>query len=299
MEAPTTSAASQKLSAQMWIASTRLRPAGGFEEERTGHVSAPPALHLQLPVPVPIAISLAGLDRNVKAPWGAGARAAINWAGATGWRAITLDATAPDTRPRALDSSARRDLAAALRRAELAFAGLDLWIPAEHFTRPDAIDRAIAAATSACDLAAALHTLAGAPPGGGAVNLTLPAEAPEARAALGAAAHRCGVRIADTTWPPAPDLDEALSLGLDPAAILLAGADPIQAAAQHGATCASARLTDLAPIGRVAPGAGRLDVDAYLITLDVAGFNGHAVLDLRGVPDQARAAATVSGRFTT
>src|SRR5690606_31973157 len=103
---------------------------------------SPATLHLQLSVPVPIAISLAGLDQGGAppiVPWGAGARAAINWAAAAGWRAITLDATAPDTRSRALDNSARRDLASALRRAELAFAGLDLWIPAEHFTRPDTI----------------------------------------------------------------------------------------------------------------------------------------------------------------
>src|SRR5690606_36014496 len=148
---------------------------------------APPALHLQLSVAVPIAISLAGLDRDPTAPWGEGARAAINWATAAGWRAITLDATAPDTRSRALDNSARRDLASALRRAALAFAGLDLWIPAEHFTRPDTIDRAIAAATSACDLAATLHTLVGS--GDRTINLSLPDDAADARSALWSAAQ--------------------------------------------------------------------------------------------------------------
>lgn len=250
-------------------------------------------------MPVPIAISLAGLTPDAEAPWGASARSVITWAGAAGWRATTLDATSPDTRPRALDNSARRDLAAALRRAELAFAGLDLWIPADHFTRPDTIDRAIAATTGACELAASLSSLAGGGAGGRVVNLTIPPGAADARSAVRTAAARHGVRLADTQWPPPADLDETLSLGLDPAAILLAGADPIQAAARHSATCACARVSDLAPTGRVAPGdrAGRLDLDAWLVTLDVAGYSGYATLDLRGVPDQPKAAAEAAERF--
>lgn len=250
--------------------------------------------------PVPIAISLAGLTTEEGAPWAGGARKAIGWAGGAGWRGIALDATAPETRPRELDNSARRDVAAGLRRNELAFAGLDLWIPPEHFVRAETIDRAIAAAVGACDLAAALHTLVGA--GDRLVSLALPEGAADAVAALRAAAERAGVRIADYRWPPgAGTVDGPLGPGLDPAAILLAGADPVEAAAAHGGASAGARLSDLSPTGRIVPGArtGRLDAAPYLAALDVAGYRGHAVLDLRGVPDQPRAAEEAAERFAS
>ncbi|MFG0284120.1 MAG: hypothetical protein ACF8R7_06825 [Phycisphaerales bacterium JB039] len=246
-------------------------------------------------VSLPIALSLAGLDRRAGAAWGAGTRSAIAWAARAGWRAVALDATAPDARPRDLDGSARRDLGAHLRRNELAFAGCDLWIPPEHFTRPETMDRAIAAATGACELAGILQTLVGA--GDRVITLTLPAEAADARAALRAAAERCGVGVADCRWPAADGAGDMI--GLDPAAILLAGADPVAAAAAHGAEARAARLSDLSTAGRVAPGGsgGRLDVEAYLAALDVAGYRGHAVVDLRGVADQERAAASALDRL--
>ena len=53
-----------------------------------------------------------------------------------GWQAVQLSAAMPGTRPRDLGSSARRDLQATLRRNELLAAGMDLWIPREHYIDP-------------------------------------------------------------------------------------------------------------------------------------------------------------------
>ncbi|MEM7756072.1 MAG: hypothetical protein AAF297_10600, partial [Planctomycetota bacterium] len=69
-------------------------------------------------------------------------KAAIGAVSAMGARAIQLDATRAGLRPRDLERSARRDLAATMRREELAFSGVDLWIPPHHFVDPDRADRA-------------------------------------------------------------------------------------------------------------------------------------------------------------
>lgn len=86
-------------------------------------------------------------------------RASLDLAVAIGFRAVQLDATAAGLRPRDLDRSARRDLAATLRRAELTCAGIDLLIPPQHFTDPTHADRAAEALFAAIDLAADLGTL--------------------------------------------------------------------------------------------------------------------------------------------
>src|SRR5690606_35381914 len=73
-----------------------------------------------------------------------------------GFRFIQLSATHPGLRPRELDQSARRDLLATLRRRERSPAGVDLWIPPEHFADAAQVDRAVAAAIAAIELAADL-----------------------------------------------------------------------------------------------------------------------------------------------
>ncbi|MEO0511779.1 MAG: hypothetical protein AAF108_02650 [Planctomycetota bacterium] len=70
-----------------------------------------------------------------------------------GGRLITLDATAHGFRPRALNRSARRDLAAALRRDELELAGIDCFVPSDHFHRAATRGRAADAVADALGLA--------------------------------------------------------------------------------------------------------------------------------------------------
>ncbi len=234
-----------------------------------------------LPRP-PLAISLAGLERRDDAPWSAGPRAAIMWAAAAGFGSVQLDATASGLRPRELDRPARRDLAALLRRSGLAFCGLDLWIPPEHLLDPARAERALDAIVQAIDLAAEVGRLNAAPlpP---TLSLVLPPAAPaEIVAAIVRDSNRSATPIADYAAGPRP---AGIGVGIDPASLLLAGIDPAAAAARAGAELHGARLSDASLTGRVAPGSAgaRLDLDAYLVSLSVAGYSRPVVLDLRGL----------------
>ena len=252
---------------------------------------------------------MAGLDADrlgIRADGSGGiVRGLIDWAGAAGFRAVQLNAAQPGIRPRELDRSGRRELAALLRRSDTACAGLDLWIPPEHFNDPARGDRAVEAVVGAVELAWELGGLAA----GGkrstgqaqapAVCLTLPAECPATvLAALESAASRCGVRIADHAWPITTRAGSTMwiGVGIDPAAVLSAGEDPAALAARLGNRVAAGRLSDTAAAGatagRTAPGGGqgRLDVLAYGVALAAAGYRGWAVLDLRGIADQSAAA---------
>jgi len=246
---------------------------------------------------MPLGISLAGLGR------GTGQRARIEWAAGLGFRAITLDASAPGTRPRDLDRGARRGLAALLGRLDLTFAGLDLWIPPEHFTSATDSGRAVDAVVGACALAGEIATLRGAP--GVVVSIVLP-EAPPADVvdALATAARAARVRLADTGWPPASARDgfeDAIGVGLDPAAVLLTGADPVVEIARVGDRLACLRVSDADQHGRVALGRGRLDLRAYRRMGAPSGVGRAMTLDLRGLTDadaaalQARAAWADAG----
>ncbi|MBK7405662.1 MAG: hypothetical protein IPJ41_13820 [Phycisphaerales bacterium] len=215
-----------------------------------------------------------------------GPRTLIEHAAAMGFRGVALDASTPGLRPRELDRSGRRDLAALLRRLELGLAGLDLWVPSAHFADPSLTDRALAASISAIDLARDLHSLNGE---GATVSLTLPDEVPASTLhALESHASDRGVRLADHAWPPRDGADSRiLGIGLDPAALLLAGENPAKCAARSGARLACARLSDASEVVRVEPGTGRgrLSDLAYIVALQTAGFGGAVLLDLRGLAE--------------
>lgn len=265
---------------------------------------------------IPLSIALAGLDasalgigrpaRTAEPGSGRGEdiRQILNWAKDSGFRAVQLSATTPGVRPRELDRSGRRDLAASLRRADLKCSGLDLWIPKEHFTDAVNVDRAVAATLAAIDLAADLAMLASGsvvtsqPRGPGVVSVLLPrAIASDVLATIANAAQTRGVLLADHLWPERdPTVNgESLMVGIDPAALLAGGQDPSTAVSRLGKRVASARLSDVArglPGARTAPCSreGTLDVLAYRVSLATSGYPGFAVLDLRGVANQPHAA---------
>jgi sugar phosphate isomerase/epimerase len=207
-----------------------------------------------------------------------------------GVRGVQWPAAAAGLRPRDLDRGGRRDLATVLRRFELEMSGVDLPIPAEHFGDASRVDRAVAAAEEAIRFAAEFSRVP--------VCMRLPAlrrgdvdggsassEAEGAIAAVLAVADRHGVRLADETVPP-PDTssDRALvGLGLDPVALLAGGFDPAAVALERGADVVAARWCDLDAAGvRLPPGlGGRLDVVRYRVSLEIAGFEGHVVIDPR------------------
>jgi len=250
-----------------------------------------------------LSLALAGLEL----PGDLGARFA--WVRAQGYRAVQLNAAEPGARPRELGRSARRDIAAKARRAEVEVSGVDLWIPAEHFIEDVHADRAMSAACEALEYAAEIVALVSS--GRRAVvSLALPArdesngELVEAAARqIGECAQRVGAVVADFQWPPdARSMGEPIGVGIDPAAVIAEGVtSAAKAASRMGERLAAARLTDLSSAGmRVEPGAGggkrgRLDVMAYMIALATAGYDGFVVVDLRGVADAVHAAARCAG----
>ncbi len=274
-------------------------------------------------LPPPLSLSL--LELTVTAGDGRpDVRSLLTFAAHSGFHAVQLNAAFAGIRPRDLDRSARRDLAALLRRSELACSGLDLFIPPGHFKDPVHADRAVSAVLDAIELAADLARLAssgvvspggsgGVRAGGGSgrvVSLILPAETPAlSREALAERAETCGVRIADHAWPPAP-AQGPIGVGIDPALLLLCGEDPVAQVSRITAgmpaaagtqdtsgthvrdRLVSARLCNASSTGRVLlhDRAGRLDLLAYLIALVTAGYPREVVLDLRGTPDPATGA---------
>lgn len=211
--------------------------------------------------------------------------AAMAWAAANGIRGVQLSATHPQTRPRELGVSARRDLRATLSRHELQASGIDLWIPPAHYGDPAHADRAVDAVRAACALASDLGrmpvSLELPPPAMAADGTPVPAES---IAAIAAAADRSGVTIADASgalgcpWPP-------IGICMDPAAVLANGEDPVSAAAKAGRRLAAARLVDLLRSGMRGPPGGkdgaRLDLLGYRVALEAAGFGGLPVIDAR------------------
>lgn len=230
-----------------------------------------------------------------------GTRAALDWSLEQGVPMVQLDAAAPDCRPRDLDASARRDLAASIRRRSLSFAGVDLWIPAKHFADGAHVDRAVAAVLGAIELSADLSHRAGSGHGSGhgsglrsgqtAVVSVSVGESP-VRADLSAHAESHGVVLADHFWPVFErDGDGPVDLGVDPAAILMGGGDPAAAVLSAGARLGAVRLSDSAAEGRVSVGEGCLDGIAMLAALDVSGFSRTIVIDVRGVGNADEAVA--------
>jgi len=267
-----------------------------------------------MPMKVPLSVSIAGLEARTGRPWCSpegvvDPRKAIEWvasvAPANNVRWIQLDATLAGIRPRELDRSARRDLAALLRRSGLGLSGVDLFIPPKHFEDASTLERALSAVTAACELVDELARLVDAKR---VVSMVLPRTAKrEASAASGDPATPAatepienewtraivgsvtnGVRLADHAMGEAPRI-EGVSVGVDPAMALLADLDVMKVVGASVDWIASARLSDANELGRVVVGTGNLDVLAYLVSLHVARYSSPVVLDLRGLKDQEAA----------
>jgi sugar phosphate isomerase/epimerase len=221
-------------------------------------------------------------------------REAVALAASLGYRAVQLDATHPEARPRSLDRSARRDLAALLKRNELELAGLDLWLPPEHLAQGANVERAGDAVAGAIAL---VRELAGLLPTRPVLSMTLPDEPdPHVMEAITAAAEREGVRLANHAWPAA----EVGDVGLDPALAIMAGTSPAKAVTTLGSRLASVRLSDAGVAGRTPVGSpsGRLEVMAFAAAVAISAPNAPIVADARQLADPragARAALEAWG----
>lgn len=213
-------------------------------------------------------------------------REAVALAASLGYRAVQLDATHPEVRPRSLDRSARRDLAALLKRSELELTGLDLWLPPEHLAERANVERAGDAVVGAIAL---VRELAGLLPTQPVLSLALPDEPdPHVMEAITAAAEREGVSLANHAWPASDSGD----LGLDPALAIMAGTSPAKAVTTLGARLKSVRLSDAGVAGRVpvASSVGRLDVSSFAAALTILAPDAPVVVDVRMLADPRTAA---------
>lgn len=229
-----------------------------------------------------MSLAFAGLPYGDRPPAEALA-AGLTLARASGCAAVQLDATAPGMRARELDRSARRDIAATIKRHGLGFSGLDAWIPETHFASPQHADRAIEAVAQACGLAGELARLTESRPA--VVCVTLPEEpSAELVSAIVAGAMSAGVRVADfsagLTEPGA-----IIGTGFDPASEITAGADVLNCAAARSGGIIDARLTDASKFGRVPVGQGVLDVREYRAVLTTVSTVRSITIDVRGLPD--------------
>lgn len=231
---------------------------------------------------------------------GAGVRAWVQRVRASGHGAAQIDGTV--LRARELDRSARRDLAAVLRRNEVGVSGVDLWIPSEHFVRPEHVDRAVGAVVGAIELAADLRTLVdsmgtgrvvGAGDGVVCVCVRLPEGVDEGAVTLiegSASAH--GVWVADFGDGVSvhAGAERALGVGVDAgAAVLAGGKSPTKRVVEAGASLRGVRLGDAEEgVGRCAVGDGGLRVVELRAGLSVAGFGGVVVTDVRGLGEGER-----------
>jgi len=196
-------------------------------------------------------------------------------------RGVVLDATLPGLRPRELDRSARRGLCALLRRLELRLAGLDLPIPAAHFTDPATQDRAVSAVSQACAFLAEAAALAETTP-------ILHLAAPDPHAAAAAADLGVALTAPPPAEPPA-ELPEPFTTSIDLAELILADQDPLKAIAETPEVGAI-RLSDAARGVRQPLGAGELDVFGARAVTITAAAAAELIIDVRDLPD-ARAAA--------
>jgi sugar phosphate isomerase/epimerase len=249
---------------------------------------------------IPLALALRGLlappERG--ADIGPSLRNVLAWSGTVGFSAVCLDTTVAGLRARDLDRSARRDLAASMRRVGLASGGIDLLLPPEHLTDPRHADRAIAAAVGALGLAA---DLAGLTQGRAVVAMVLPPpDGPTGwRDALVSEAQRVGARIADFAAPESAHADPAspFGIGIDTAAALAAGTDPARAISRAAPALDAVRLADWDGSARVPIGRGRLDELALRVAIATSGFAGFVAVDTRGLADPRTGAQRALERF--
>lgn len=205
-------------------------------------------------------------------------RAALSRLGQAGYGFVQLSATMPTMRPRELDRSARRDLRARLSRCGLRVAGVDLWIPPEHYLASAHCDRAIGAVLQAIELAADL----------GRVSLSLklpPGLDDRALHAIRQQADTCSVSMADHG-----EADNDLDTGVDPAELLAADGPGPALVVCRSTRLIAARFSDSNGSQRVTPGTGLLDAEAYQVALLTARSLHAVVLDLRELVDPWTAA---------
>lgn len=205
--------------------------------------------------------------------WGAG----LAFISESGFEAVQLSASQRGLRPRELDGSARRALREQLRRLELTVAGIDLWIPQEHFTDPAHVSRAVDAFGESLSLAEFLDRTP--------LSCVLPdsSSAAAVRATLLSEADRRGVTVAD--FGEHAVLEGPVRRGIDLAALRARNGSLIEAMALAGAQVAAIRIPTSASgaAGETSQRreAGEDSIRELQVLLHTGGFAGIPVVDAR------------------
>ncbi len=163
---------------------------------------------------------------------------------------------------------------------ELTLTGLDLPIPPNHFSDPSFQDRAVAAVAAACDF---LAQTAGLVETILQIFISIPNPAGPAALAAGQHARAAGVTLVNTVRP-LPEMPEGFAAGIDLAAELDAGNDPLESIAATP-DLAAIRLGDSSAAGRCALGAGRLDLAGAYAVIETTARGASLVIDPRGAGD--------------
>ena len=227
-----------------------------------------------------------------------GVKPALALARRIGYEAAQLSAAQAGIRPRDLDGRGRRDLLAELARQSLAPAGLDLFIPHEHWGSPQHQDRAVAAVLAALELAAEMGRIP--------LSTTLPTEAAD-DAMVGEIVSAADGRSTPIALHAESDPDglaallsrhdtPVLGVGVDPAGVLAGGGEPGGFVLRFADRLLAARLDDyraasaLRTPSRVALGSGSLDLDEYRAALAAANRLQVLIADPRDLADPAAGA---------
>ena len=206
-------------------------------------------------------------------------RVGLRLAQRLGCRGVQISAARPGTRPRDLDDSGRRDFLAAVKRHELIISGIDAWIRPEDLLDSTRVDVAVSATLDAIRLAGDMGRVP--------VSLRLPADddvvVHEAIAEITAHAEKIGVRIVDHQVP-INDAVNGVMVGIDPPSWFAAGLDPMDGLSAAMGRLGGVRLADLSAEGMRMPVGGaesRFDVQAYVLTARVMGYEGLILIDAR------------------
>lgn len=206
-------------------------------------------------------------------------RVGLRLAQRMGCRGVQISAARPGTRPRDLDDSGRRDFLAAVKRHELVISGIDAWIRPEDLLDPTRVDVAVSATLDAVRLAGDMGRVP--------VSLRLSDRneviVQEAIAEISAQAEKLGVRIVDHQVPISDEVIDVM-VGVDPPSWFAAGLDPMDGLSAAAGRLGGVRLADLSAEGMRMPVGGsesRFDVQAYVLTARVMGFEGLVLIDAR------------------
>jgi sugar phosphate isomerase/epimerase len=167
------------------------------------------------------------------------AKEAIRTAGELGFNAVELPAVTGDFSPQELSSSGRRHLLRYLRDHGLSLAALGADMPGSRFTDPGSVDLRIARTRAILELAAGLRSKVVTASVGALTHPDTGEPSPVALEALGQIGDHADLLGATFALRPSYDsadrlvriLDElrcpALKIGLDPAAAVMVGINPL------------------------------------------------------------------------